>query len=181
MTISSTNISDSFLITPKVFEDERGAFFESFNQMEFEKTLGRSLHFVQDNHSVSRKGVLRGLHFQRGRHAQAKLVRVVKGEVIDVVLDIRKDSPTFGQHYKVRLSDKNRKMLFIPKGIAHGFLALEEDTIFVYKCDAYYNVEAESGILYNDPEWEIDWEVPSDQIILSQKDRALPLFKELKS
>ena len=179
MTISKNNIADSFLITPKVYDDERGIFFESFNQQEFEKALGRPIQFVQDNHSISNKGVLRGLHFQTGKHAQAKLVRVVKGEVIDVILDIRKDSPTFGNHYKVRLSSLNKQMLFIPKGLAHGFLALEEDTVFLYKCDEYYNNQAESGIIYNDPQWKIDWEFPADQIILSKKDSVLPEFNEL--
>jgi dTDP-4-dehydrorhamnose 3,5-epimerase len=178
--VNPTNIADSFLITPKVFEDERGEFFESFNQMKFEEALGQRLSFVQDNHSISNKGVLRGLHFQTGRDAQAKLVRVVRGEVIDIILDIRKESPTFGQHYKVRLSGKNKKLLFIPKGIAHGFLALEEETVFVYKCDAYYNKAAESGIIYNDPQLNINWEFPQDKIILSAKDRALPLFKDLE-
>lgn len=179
MTISKNNIADSFLITPEVYDDERGIFFESFNQQEFEKALGRPIQFVQDNHSISNKGVLRGLHFQTGKHAQAKLVRVVKGEVIDVILDIRKDSPTFGNHYKVRLSSRNKQMLFIPKGLAHGFLALEEDTVFLYKCDEYYNNQAESGIIYNDPQWKIDWEFPADQIILSKKDSVLPVFNEL--
>ena len=179
MTISKNNIADSFLITPQDFEDERGIFFESFNQKAFEKVLGNPIQFVQDNHSISKKGVLRGLHFQTGKYAQAKLVRVVKGAAVDVIVDIRKDSPSFGNHYKVRLSEQNKKILFIPKGLAHGFLALEEDTVFVYKCDAYYNKEAESGIIYNDPQWNIDWEFPSDQIILSRKDKALPRFNAL--
>lgn len=179
MTISETNIADSFLIRPDIYEDERGTFFESFNQSEFEKTLGQPIQFVQDNHSISNKGVLRGLHYQKGKYAQAKLVRVVKGEVIDVILDIRKDSPSFGEHFKIRLSEQNKIMLFIPKGVAHGFLALEEETVFVYKCDAYYNKEAESGIIYNDPQWNIDWEFPAGQIILSQKDSVLPLFNDM--
>ena len=181
MTISRNNISDSFIISPQVYEDERGIFFESFNQREFEDELGYAVNFVQDNHSVSNKGVLRGLHFQTGKHAQAKLVRVVRGEVIDIILDIRKDSPSFGEHFKVRLSEQNNKMLFIPKGVAHGFLALEEKTIFLYKCDAYYNKEAESGIIYNDPQWNIDWEFPSDKIVLSRKDSELPAYNELSS
>ncbi|MEX0291176.1 MAG: dTDP-4-dehydrorhamnose 3,5-epimerase, partial [Flavobacteriaceae bacterium] len=139
----------------------------------------KAVHFVQDNHSVSHRGVLRGLHFQRGSHAQAKLVRVIKGEVLDIILDIRKDSPTFGKHFKVRLSEQNKKILFIPKGIAHGFLALTDETIFVYKCDQYYNKEAESGIIYNDPQWGIDWEFPAEEIILSEKDLSLPTFDAL--
>ena len=179
MTISKNNIAGSFIINPDIYEDERGTFFESFNQKEFEKILEYPIQFVQDNHSISNKGVLRGLHFQRGKHAQSKLVRVVRGEVIDVIVDIRKDSPTFGEQFKLRLSDKNKKILFIPKGVAHGFLALEEETVFVYKCDEYYNKAAESGIMYNDPQWNIDWEFPADQIILSKKDSLLPAFNEL--
>ena len=179
MTIRENNITGSFTISPKVFNDERGIFFESFNQREFEEVLGYPIHFVQDNHSISNKGVLRGLHFQAGKYAQAKLVRVIQGEVIDVIVDIRRDSPSFGQHYKVRLSDENKKILFIPKGVAHGFLAVADETVFVYKCDAYYNKAAESGIIYNDPQWEIDWEYAEDQIILSEKDRLLPSFNEL--
>lgn len=179
MTFSTTNIADSFLITPEIYEDERGVFFESFNQTELDKAVGQPVRFVQDNHSISNKGVLRGLHFQSGKYAQAKLVRVVRGEVIDVIVDIRKDSPTFGNHFKVRLSDKNKKMLFIPKGLAHGFLALEEETVFVYKCDEFYNKEAESGIIYNDPQWNINWEFPPEQIILSKKDRVLGTFNDL--
>lgn len=180
MTISKNNIAGSFLINPDIYEDERGTFFESFNQKEFENILGNPIQFVQDNHSISNKGVLRGLHFQKGKHAQSKLVRVVRGEVIDVIVDIRKDSPTFGEQFKLRLSEKNKKVLFIPKGVAHGFLALEEETVFVYKCDEYYNKEAESGIIYNDPQWNIDWEFPVDQIILSRKDSLLPPFNELE-
>ncbi|MCW5514652.1 dTDP-4-dehydrorhamnose 3,5-epimerase [Muriicola sp. Z0-33] len=180
MTISKNNIAGSFVINPDIYEDERGTFFESFNQKEFEKILGNPIQFVQDNHSISNKGVLRGLHFQKGKHAQSKLVRVVRGEVIDVIVDIRKDSPSFGEQFKLRLSEKNKKTLFIPKGVAHGFLALEEETVFVYKCDEYYNKEAESGIIYNDPQWNIDWEFPADQIILSKKDSLLPPFNELE-
>ncbi len=179
MTITETHIAGCFLIEPKVFIDERGSFFESYNQNDLEKHLGR-IYFVQDNHSRSQKGVLRGLHFQKGRYAQAKLVRVINGEVLDIVADIRKGSPTFGAHYKAHLSEENRKMLFIPKGLAHGFLALTKDAVFVYKCDQYYQAEAEAGIIYNDPELNIDWEYPDDHLILSQKDKSLPTLKELK-
>jgi dTDP-4-dehydrorhamnose 3,5-epimerase len=178
MTIFETNIADCFLFEPKVFRDERGSFFESYNQQEFESLLGGAVNFVQDNHSISNKGVLRGLHFQKGKYSQAKLVRVIQGEVLDVVVDIRKDSPTFGDHFKVRLSEKNQKMLYIPKGLAHGFLALTEHVVFVYKCDQYYNKEAERGIIYNDPDLNIDWEFPDDGIILSDKDKELPALKE---
>lgn len=179
MTVATTNITDCYLITPKIFRDERGAFFESYNERAFMAKLGISVSFVQDNHSISNKGVLRGLHFQSGKYAQAKLVRVVRGEVLDVVVDIRKHSPTYGKHFKVRLSEQNQKMLFIPKGLAHGFLSLEDHTVFIYKCDEYYNKEAETGIIYNDPDLELDWEFPVDKLILSEKDRALPTLKDL--
>ena len=144
-----------------------------------EDSLGYEVKFVQDNHSMSAKGVLRGLHFQVGKHAQAKLVRVTAGEVLDVVVDLRKDSPTFGKHYKAMLSGLNNKMLFIPKGMAHGFLCLQDNTVFTYKCDNYYHPESEGGIMYNDPDLNIDWEMPLDKIILSEKDLHLPAFKDL--
>ena len=144
-----------------------------------EDSLGYEVKFVQDNHSMSAKGVLRGLHFQVGKHAQAKLVRVTAGEVLDVVVDLRKDSPTFGKHYKTTLSGLNNKMLFIPKGMAHGFLCLQDNTVFTYKCDNYYHPESEGGIMYNDPDLNIDWEMPLDKIILSEKDLHLPAFKDL--
>jgi len=167
------------VIEPKIFKDRRGDFFESFNKKELEKALNVPLNFVQDNHSVSKKGVLRGLHFQKGNNSQAKLVRVAEGEVIDVVVDLRKDSPTFLKHFKTILTAESRRMLFIPKGMAHGFLALKNDTIFLYKCDSYYDKEAESGILYSDTELKIDWEFPADQIILSDKDKKLPLLRDI--
>ena len=179
MTIKETDIAECLLLEPKVYTDERGSFFESYNQESFDRQLGRTVRFVQDNHSISNKGVLRGLHFQKGPFAQAKLVRVIQGEVLDVVLDIRKNSPTFGKHFKVHLSSENQKMLFIPRGMAHGFLALKEETIFVYKCDQFYNKEAEAGIIYNDPDLGIDWEFPTDQIVLSEKDSLLPSFNAL--
>lgn len=138
-----------------------------------------TLSFVQDNHSVSHKGVLRGLHFQRGDKAQAKLVRVLKGEVLDVVVDLRKKSPTFKQVFKTVLSDKKNQMLFIPAGMAHGFLSLSDNTVFLYKCDEYYDREAESGIIFNDPDLNINWGTPQDKIVLSEKDRELPKLKDL--
>jgi dTDP-4-dehydrorhamnose 3,5-epimerase len=144
-----------------------------------EHSLGLPMNFVQDNHSISRKGVLRGLHFQKGSSAQTKLVRVIQGEVMDVVVDIRKQSKSFGEYFKIRLSEENKKMLFIPKGLAHGFLALDDNTQFVYKCDQYYKKEAEDGIIYNDSDLNIDWEFPSEQIVLSEKDKKLSLFKDL--
>jgi dTDP-4-dehydrorhamnose 3,5-epimerase len=171
-------LRDCYIIEPEVCRDRRGLFFESFNKDELETLLGSALNFVQDNHSVSKKGVLRGLHFQQGAHAQAKLVRVVHGEVIDVVLDLRKNSSSYGQHYKVRLSAVNRKMLFIPRGMAHGFLSIVHDTIFLYKSDNYYHKESEGGILFNDPDLAIDWEYPERELILSDKDSQWPRFKQ---
>ena len=180
MKLVHTTLKDCYIIEPQAHKDHRGVFFESFNKTNLEAALNTPIHFVQDNHSVSKKGVLRGLHFQTGSKSQAKLVRVVQGAVIDVVVDLRKDSVTYLQHFKTLLTAESRQMLFIPKGMAHGFLALREDTMFLYKCDAYYNKEAESGIVYNDPDPKIDWEFPSDQIILSEKDQALPLLRDLK-
>ncbi len=179
MKITPTNIEECFLMEPVTYRDRRGLFFESYNQKTLEAALGRSICFVQDNHSVSHEGVLRGLHFQTGNHAQAKLVRVVRGEVLDVVVDIRKGSKTFSNVFKTVLSENNSKMLFIPKGMAHGFLSLKDDTVFLYKCDAYYNTDAESGIIYNDPDLKIDWGYPENKIILSDKDMQLPKFKDL--
>ncbi len=179
MNIEKTALSGCYIIQPKSFTDERGIFFESFKKNVLEHELGYKVDFVQDNHSISYKGVLRGLHFQESQKSQAKMVRVVQGEVIDVVVDIRKNSKTFGEHIKVRLSATNRKILFIPKGMAHGFIALEDATHFVYKCDQYYNRKAEGGIIYDDPDLNIDWEFPKEQIILSKKDQKLPSFKEL--
>ncbi|VAW17589.1 dTDP-4-dehydrorhamnose 3,5-epimerase [hydrothermal vent metagenome] len=167
------------MIEPTVFNDDRGVFFESYKKNKLEEAVGRPIDFVQDNHSVSKNGVLRGLHFQVGEHEQSKLVRVAKGEVLDVAVDLRKDSDTFGQHYKVRLSDSNKKNLFIPKGMAHGFLALSDEVIFAYKCDNYYHKTSERGIVYNDNTLAIDWEYPLDRLVLSEKDRELPSFKEV--
>ena len=178
MEVKETKLKGCYLINPRVFNDHRGEFFEVFKKNEFEALLGQRLDFVQDNHSVSRKGVLRGLHFQEGENAQAKLVRVVKGEVLDVVVDLREESPTYGQHYKTRLSSTNRKILFIPRGMAHGFLSLTEEAIFTYKCDNYYNMKEEAGIIFNDPDLNIDWEYPTAELILSDKDLELPYFKD---
>jgi dTDP-4-dehydrorhamnose 3,5-epimerase len=179
LTITKTNIEGCVVIEPTIFEDDRGVFFESYNERALEHYMGEPIDFVQDNHSISRKGVLRGLHFQHGSSAQTKLVRVIRGEVMDVVVDIRKQSRSFGEYFKIRLSEENKKMLFIPQGLAHGFLALEDNTQFVYKCDQYYKKEAEGGIIYNDPDLKIDWEFPSERIILSEKDKNLSLFKDL--
>ena len=177
--MTESSLQGCYIIEPKSFSDERGLFFESFNQREFVKITGQVHPYVQDNHSLSSKGVLRGLHFQDEPHAQAKIVRVVAGEVLDVVVDLRPGSSTFGKHFKTRLSASNGKILFIPRGMAHGFLALEDDTIFVYKCDNYYHRESERGIIYNDPQLGIDWEFPANELILSEKDRQLPQLSEL--
>lgn len=167
------------MLTPKVLEDDRGLFFESFNQKSFEELIGFSVNFVQDNQSVSKKGVLRGLHYQTGAFAQAKLVRVAKGKALDVCVDLRTDSKTFGQHFSIILDNKKNQQLFIPKGFAHGFLVLEDHTIFAYKCDNYYNKEYEGGIIYNDKNLNIDWNLPESQLLLSEKDKQLPTFESL--
>lgn len=179
MKITRTEIEGCIILEPELYKDNRGSFMETFNQDVFEKALGQSISFVQDNLSISHKNVLRGLHFQRGRFAQAKLVRVIRGSVRDVVVDLRESSPTFGKHLTIELSEHNGQALFIPKGFAHGFLALENETVFQYKCDAYYHPEAEGGIIYNDPELQIDWGIEDAQPILSEKDLRLPRFKEI--
>jgi dTDP-4-dehydrorhamnose 3,5-epimerase len=179
MKISNTTIDGCFELTPRIFNDERGYFFESFNQHNFEEHTGVKVDFVQDNQSFSRKGVLRGLHYQKGEYAQAKLVRVIQGEVLDVAIDIRKDSPTYGKVYSTILSSKNNNQLFIPRGCAHGFVVLSDTATFFYKCDNYYNPASESGILFNDETFKIDWGLPESELILSEKDLELPSFKEL--
>lgn len=177
MKIIETNLSGCFLIEPKLFHDERGYFMESFNEKTFNEILNTSIHFVQDNQSVSTKGVLRGLHYQTGAHAQAKLVRVLEGSVLDIALDIRPNSPTYGQHFSVELSEENQKQLFVPKGFAHGFLVLSERATFFYKCDHYYHKESEAGIKFDDPALNIDWNFSREQLIVSEKDILQPLFE----
>lgn len=174
-----TKLKQCFIIEPSVFIDSRGYFFESFNQKTFNELIGQKVDFVQDNESYSTKGVLRGLHFQKEEWAQAKLVRVVKGCVLDVAVDIRKDSPTYGDYLSVELSDDNKKQLFIPRGFAHGFVVLSDTAIFSYKCDNYYNKASECGIIYNDTTLNIDWKLPSDKLIISEKDSILPTFETL--
>lgn len=166
---------------PNVFRDERGVFYETYNQTVFEKNTGLKVNFVQDNQSVSSKGVLRGLHFQNGEMAQAKLVRVVKGKVLDIVVDIRKDSETFGKSFSVILDDVENIQLFVPKGFAHGFITLSEKSIFSYKCDNYYDKTSESGIIYNDATLALDWYLPKEEFIISEKDLQLPSFREAVS
>ena len=179
MRVWETYLEGCFVIEPKIFEDDRGAFFESFNEEVFEKKTGLIVNFVQDNQSVSQRGVIRGLHMQKGEFAQAKLVRVVKGKVLDVAVDVRKESKTFGDHFSIELSSENNTQLFVPKGFLHGFATLENNTIVVYKCDNYYNVEAESGVLYNDPELKIDWVLVAEEIIVSEKDKKLSLLQKV--
>lgn len=178
MELQKTPLKDCFLLKPSVFQDERGLFYETYNQKLFEKITGLKVDFVQDNQSVSSKGVLRGLHFQHGEMAQAKLVRVVKGKVLDVVVDIRKNSETFGKSFSVVLDDLENLQLFVPKGFAHGFITLSEQSIFSYKCDNYYDKASESGIIYNDATLALDWHLPKEEFIISEKDLQLPTFKE---
>jgi dTDP-4-dehydrorhamnose 3,5-epimerase len=171
-----TNINGCFVVEPRVFEDERGYFFESFRQDQFDEYIGK-VNFIQDNESKSTYGVLRGLHYQLPPFAQSKLVRVIKGKVLDVAVDIRKKSPTFGKHVSVELSEENKRQLFIPRGFAHGFVSLSDEVIFSYKCDNYYNKENEASIIYNDKALNIDWKINVEDILLSEKDKRLPDFK----
>lgn len=175
MNIIKTSIEGVVIIEPRLFKDERGYFFESFNQREFEEKVFKTT-FVQDNESKSGYGVIRGLHYQKPPFAQSKLVRVIKGAVLDVAVDIRKGSPTFGQHVAVELTEENHRQFFIPRGFAHGFSVLSEEVIFQYKCDEFYHPEAEGAIAWNDTELGIDWKIPRDKVILSEKDSGI-LFK----
>lgn len=177
---TETKLKGCFLIDPKIITDERGYFMESFNEKTFQEGIQQSVRFVQDNQSYSTKGVLRGLHYQVEDHAQAKLVRVLHGEVLDVAVDIRPDSPTFGQYEAVLLSAENQRQFFIPRGFAHGFLVLSETATFFYKCDNFYNKEAEGGILFNDPTIGIKWNFPLDQLLISEKDQHLPTLQNAK-
>lgn len=180
MVVKDTKIEGVKIIEPRVFCDARGYFFESFSQREFEEKVGK-INFVQDNESKSTAGVVRGLHFQKPPFSQAKLVRVVKGRVLDVAVDLRKDSPTFGQHVSVELSEENKLQFFIPKGFAHGFAVLSDEAIFQYKCDNYYAPQSEGAIAWNDPELKIDWKVPEENRILSEKDAHHPKLSEIVS
>ncbi|MBT8181850.1 MAG: dTDP-4-dehydrorhamnose 3,5-epimerase [Eudoraea sp.] len=180
MTVLETKFSGCFILTPKLFNDERGYFFECYNKKFFEDAIGKQINFVQDNQSYSTNGVIRGLHYQIGEYAQAKLVRVLKGTVLDIVVDLRRNSPTFGQHLAIELSDINKKQLFIPRGFAHGFVVLSDTAEILYKCDNYYKKEAEGGIIYNDNQLNIDWKLPDDKLIISLKDLKLPTLKNAK-
>lgn len=173
MEIEETYLRGCFLIKPRVFRDERGFFLESFNSKKFSELTKISPNFVQDNQSSSVYGVLRGLHYQLQPYAQAKLVSVIQGEVLDVCVDIRKGSPTYGKSYSVLLNEENKYQLYIPRGFAHGFAVTSKNAIFQYKCDNYYNPDSESGIIYSDPTLGIDWQIPESKIIISEKDKKL--------
>ena len=181
MTFTKTEIKDLWVIEPRIFADDRGYFYESHNETYFKRETGLDVHFVQDNQSKSNKGVLRGLHYQTAKHSQAKLVRVLQGSVQDVAVDLRKDSPTYGKCFSVVLSAENHKQLFVPRGFAHGFLVLEDNTIFAYKCDNFYNKESEGGIIYNDKSINIQWALSSNEFILSEKDVLLPSIEKSKN
>ena len=177
MEVIKTSIEGVLILEPKVFGDHRGYFFESFSERDFNAQV-REVKFVQDNESKSSYGVLRGLHFQKTPHAQSKLVRVVKGAVLDVAVDIRKGSPTFGKHVAVELTEDNHRQLFVPRGFAHGFVVLSDEVVFQYKCDDFYAPECEGAIAWDDPDLGIDWRVPADKIILSAKDTCHPRLKD---
>lgn len=177
MDIIKTAIDGVVIIEPRLFKDERGYFFESFSQKEFEEKVCKTV-FVQDNESKSSYGVLRGLHFQKPPFAQSKLVRVVRGAVLDVAVDIRKGSPTFGKHVAVELTAENHRQFFIPRGFAHGFSVLSQEVVFQYKCDNYYAPQSEGALAWDDPDLGIDWRIPAGEIVLSKKDKAHPRLKD---
>lgn len=177
MIVKGTKLKGCFILEPKIFEDSRGYFFESFNQKTFNKLIGQNINFIQDNESFSVKGTLRGLHYQKEKYAQAKLVRVIKGSVLDIAVDVRKNSSTFGEHVSLELSETNKKQLYIPRGFAHGFVVLSDTAIFSYKCDNFYNKESEGGIIYNDDSLKIDWKLREEEFIISEKDLMLPRLK----
>jgi len=179
MNVFSTEIDEVYIVEPRVFEDSRGYFFESYSKAKFE-AAGLYYDFVQDNQSKSSYGTVRGLHFQKGEHAQAKLVRVLDGTVLDVAVDLRKGSPTYGKHVAVELSAENKRQLLIPRGFAHGFSVLSETAIFAYKCDNLYCKEAEGGLCFDDPTLGIDWKVEKGKELLSDKDKVLPFFTEFE-
>lgn len=178
MVVEETNLKDCYVIKPQVFEDNRGYFFESFNKNKFQEITGLTIDFVQDNESKSSKGVLRGLHFQIGNYEQSKLVRVVKGAIRDICVDLREGSPTFGQSFSVELNEDNKNQLFVPKGFAHGFAVLKDDTIINYKCDNFYHKPSERGIIYNDKDLNINWGISESEVTLSEKDKELPTLSE---
>lgn len=178
MELRKTPLKDCFILKPKLFRDERGLFYETYNQQLFQKITGLKINFVQDNQSISTRGVLRGLHYQKGKMAQAKLVRVIKGEILDIVVDLRKNSGTFGKSFSVVLDDVENLQLFVPRGFAHGFITLSDQSIFAYKCDNFYDKVSEGGIIYNDATLALDWHLPREEFIISEKDLELPTFEE---
>lgn len=179
MKVFETSLEGCYLIEPQLFHDERGFFMEAFNQKKLNKLIGNNINFVQDNLSFSKKNVLRGLHYQTGSSSQAKLVTVLSGKVLDVIVDLRNNSKTFGKHFKIELSSDNNKQLFIPRGFAHGFLVLSDIAVFSYKCDNFYNKDSESGIIFNDSDLAIDWGIAINNAILSEKDLCLPNFNNV--
>lgn len=178
MKIKETPLKDCYIIEPTIFEDERGYFFEKYNEKKFEELTGMNGHFVQDNISKSSYGVIRGIHLQKGEHAQAKLVSCLEGRVWDVAVDLRKDSPTFGKWFGIELTAENKTQLYVPRGFGHGFSVLSETAVFAYKCDNFYNKESEAGVIYNDPQLNINWIIPAQDAILSEKDQVLPAFNQ---
>ena len=179
MRIEQTQLADCFLVHDTVFGDDRGYFFESFNQRTFLQKTGLDIQFVQDNQSRSQRGVTRGLHFQHGAAAQAKLVRVLEGRVMDVAVDLRRQSPSFGQHIAMELSEDSRTQLFVPRGFAHGFAVLSTTAVLFYKCDNFYDPAMEGGIIFNDPDLGIDWQLNEAEVLLSEKDKKLPRLKDI--
>ncbi|MFT0713966.1 dTDP-4-dehydrorhamnose 3,5-epimerase [Flagellimonas lutimaris] len=177
---TETKLRGCFIIEPTIYEDERGYFFESYNHKDFCEAIGREVNFVQDNQSFSKKGVLRGLHFQKGEYAQAKLVSVLEGRIQDVVVDLRKNSPTFGEHLSIELSSENKKQLFVPRGFAHSFLTLSESARVFYKCDNYYKILEEGGVVFDDNELSIKWKISKKDIYVSKKDTKLPSLRSFK-
>lgn len=178
MKIKETPLKDCYLIEPTIFEDERGYFYEKFNQQKFEELTGLNGHFVQDNVSKSSYGVVRGLHMQKGEYAQAKLVSCLEGKVFDVAVDLREKSPTFGKWFGVELTAENKLQLYVPRGFGHGFSVLSETAVFSYKCDNFYNKEAEGSVIWNDTHLNINWQLPNEDVILSEKDAVQPSFIE---
>lgn len=173
MKIKETPLQDCYIIEPTIFNDDRGYFYEKFNEQKFSELTGQNGHFVQDNISKSSYGVLRGLHLQKGEHAQAKLVSCLEGKVFDVAVDLREDSPTFGKWFGIELTDENKLQLYVPRGFGHGFSVLSKTAVFSYKCDNFYNKASEGGVLWNDKNLGIDWRLPEQDILLSDKDRIL--------
>lgn len=179
MKIKETPLKDCYIIEPTIFEDGRGYFFEKYNEKRFEELTGMNGHFVQDNISKSSYGVIRGIHLQKGEHAQAKLVSCLEGRVWDVAVDLRKDSPSFGKWFGIELTAENKTQLYVPRGFGHGFSVLSETAVFAYKCDNFYNKESEAGVVYNDSDLNIDWIIPEKDAVLSDKDKILAGFNDI--